>query len=185
MTADCVTVSSYRKSKGIFILLSQYNFAMQDSQTFRHSYRRQSYVTNYKTKKHQKPYLRFLQIHNSQNSPENHITEQTCKNISRWFVVLFDNIHHRRTWKKLTSDFIRKQGERSRYVYHQWFSNDFLGLSRDLSVDASLISGFIIKSLSCSMFNLVWMTEYEKGWGFFSELMKENISWLGITMNWK
>lgn len=136
-------------------------------------------------KKHQKPYLRFLQIHNSQNSPENHITEQTCKNISRWFVVLFDNIHHRRTWKKLTSDFIRKQGERSRYVYHQWFSNDFLGLSRDLSVDASLISGFIIKSLSCSMFNLVWMTEYEKGWGFFSELMKENISWLGITINWK
>lgn len=138
---------------------------------------KETVICNQLQDKKQKPYLRFLQIHNSQNSPANHITVQTCKNISRWFVVLFDNVHHRRTWKELTSDFIRKQGERSRYVYHQWFSKWF---PRDLSVDASLISGFIIKSLSCSMFNLVWMTEYEKGrgWDFlyvtfiFSELMK-------------
>lgn len=138
MTDDCVNVSSFWKSKEVFILPSQYNFAMQDSQTFRHFWRRQSYVTNYKTNKKQKPYLRFLQIHNSQNSPANHITVQTCKNISRWFVVLFDNVHHRRTWKELTSDFIRKQGERSRYVYHQWFSKWF----------PRVISGFIGRRFS-------------------------------------
>lgn len=58
------------------------------------------------------------------------------------------------------------------------FQNDFLGLSRDLSVDASLISGFIIKSLSCSMFNLVWMTEYEKGrgWVFYT--------WRSFFLSW-
>lgn len=58
------------------------------------------------------------------------------------------------------------------------FQNDFLGLSRDLSVDASLISGFIIKSLSCSMFNFVWMTEYEKGrgWVFYT--------WRSFFLSW-
>lgn len=58
------------------------------------------------------------------------------------------------------------------------FQNDFLGLSRDLSVDASLISGFIIKSLSCSMFNLVWMTEYEKGWS------KVFYTWRSFFLSW-
>lgn len=58
------------------------------------------------------------------------------------------------------------------------FQNDFLGLSRDLSVDASLISGFIIKSLSCSMFNLVWMTEMKRvGVGIFYTWRSFFLSW--------
>lgn len=99
---------------------------------------KETVICNQLQDKKQKPYLRFLQIHNSQNSPANHITVQTCKNISRWFVVLFDNVHHRRTWKELTSDFIRKQGERSRYVYRQWFSKWF----------PRVISGFIGRRFS-------------------------------------
>lgn len=137
MTDDCVNVSSLRKSKEVFILPSQYNFAMQESQTFHHSWRRQSYVTNYKTKNKNHICVSYKftirKIRRQIILRYRHV-----KNISRWFVVLFDNVHHRRTWKELTSDFIRKQGERSRYVYHQWFSKWF----------PRVISGFIGRRFS-------------------------------------
>lgn len=136
---------------------------------------KETVIWNQLQDKKQKPYLRFLQIHNSQNSPANHITVETCKNISRWFVVLFDNVHHRRTWKELTSDFIRKQGERSRYVYHQWFSKWF----------PRVISGFIGRRFSnLGIYHQVclilfeWQNMKRVGVGFFirgvnsSELMK-------------
>ena len=125
---------------------------------------RQSYVTNYKITKN-KNHICGSCISQFAKFAEQIILQKlpTCiKTVNADSYVLFDSRLHRQVWKELTSDFIREHRAWCRSVCDQRVSNDFLGLSRDLSVDAPLISGFIIESLRCSVFNLVEMTKYEK-----------------------